>query len=98
VLATIKTRNREVMANSTEGKTDTAPEALAVQYEIYRKMSPARKFQLILDTYEMGKRLAMAGIRMRNPEATKEQVWRLWARQHLGPELFETVYGKLYHE
>ena len=86
------------MVNSVEGKSDTAPEALAVQYEIYRKMSPARKFELIFDLYRMGQALAMAGIRMRNPDATEEQVWRLWAKQHLGPELFETVYGKQHDE
>ncbi len=81
-----------------EGKNDTTPDALAVQYEIYRRMSPAKKLQLIFDMYEMGKHLAMAGIRMRNPDATEEQVWRIWARQHLGSELFETVYGVSSHE
>jgi hypothetical protein len=86
------------MANSMEGKTDTAPEALAVQYEIYRKMSPARKFEIISGLYRMGQELTMAGIKMRNPEATEEQVWRLWARQHLGSQLFETVYGASCHE
>lgn len=86
------------MVNSVEGKSDTAPEALAVQYEIYRQMSPARKFEIIFDLYRMGQELVMAGIRMRNPDATEEQVWRLWARQHLGPELFEIVYGASHHE
>jgi len=75
------------------GKSDTSPEARRVQYDLYRRMSPARKFQLIFDTYEMGKQLAMAGLRMRHPEATKEELWRLWARQHLGDELYEEVYG-----
>jgi len=76
------------------GKSDTSPEARRVQYDLYRRMSPARKFQLIFDTYEMGKQLAMAGLRMRHPEATKEELWRLWAQQHLGRDLFEEVYGK----
>jgi hypothetical protein len=80
--------------NSFEGKSDTAPEALAVQCEIYRKMSPARKLEIVFDLYRMGQQLVMAGIRMRNPTATDEQVWCLWAKQHLGPELFDIVYGK----
>jgi hypothetical protein len=84
--------------NSFETKSDTDPEALAVQYEIYRKMTPARKLEIIFDLYRMGQELVMAGIRMRNPDATDEQVWRLWARQHLGAELFETVYGQPHHE
>jgi hypothetical protein len=83
--------------NSFEGKSDTAPEALAVQCEIYRKMSPARKFQLILDTYEMGKHLAMAGLRMRYPKASPEQLRRLWTQDHLGQDLAEKVYGTARH-
>jgi hypothetical protein len=79
-------------------KSDTPPEVLRVQYEIYRRMSPARKFQLVFDTYEMGRQLAMAGLRMRHPGATKEQLYRLWARQHLGQELFEKAYGMSLHE
>ena len=74
-------------------KSDTSPEARRVLYDLYRRMSPARKFRLICDTYEMGKDLALAGLRMRHPEASKDQLWRLWARQHLGHELFEKVYG-----
>ncbi len=85
------------MVNSVEGKSDTTPDALTVQYEIYRKMSPARKFQLILDTYEMGKHLAMAGLRMRHPNATPEELWRLWTQEHLGQELADKVYGAAVH-
>jgi len=60
-------------------------------------MSSARKFQLIFDTYEMGKDLAMAGLRMRHPHATMEELWRLWARQHLGGELYDKAYGTSGH-
>ncbi len=74
-------------------KSDTSPEARRVLYNLYRQMSPARKFQLICDTYEMGRDLALAGLRMRHPKASKDQLWRLWAQQHLGQELFEKVYG-----
>ena len=74
-------------------KSDTPPEVLRVQYELYRRMSPARKFQLIFDTYEMGRQLAMAGLRMRHPNATGEELRRLWAQQHLGRELYQKVYG-----
>ena len=80
------------------GKSDTSPEAQRVLYDLYRRMSPARKFELICDTYEMGKQLAMAGLRMRHPNATEDELRRLWARQHLGPELFEEVYGRSTHE
>ena len=74
-------------------KSDTSPEARRVLYDLYRRMSPARKFELLCDTYEMGRDLALAGLKMRHPEASREQLWWLWARQHLGRELFEKVYG-----
>jgi hypothetical protein len=80
------------------GKSDTSPEARRVLYGLYRRMSPARKFELICDTYEMGKQLALAGLRMRHPEATEDELRRLWAQQHLGRELFEEVYGRPTHE
>lgn len=78
---------------TNHAKSDTSSEARRVLYDLYRQMSPARKFQLLCDTYEMGKDLALAGLRMRYPEADKDELWRLWARQHLGRELFEKVYG-----
>ncbi len=74
-------------------KSDTTPEARRVQYDIYRKMSPARKLELICDAYHTGKQLAMAGLRMRHPQAGEQEIWWLWAEQHLGKELFEQVYG-----
>ena len=75
------------------GKSDTLPEIRRVQRGFYRRMSPSRKFQLIFDTYEMGRQLAMAGLRIRHPGATEEEIWHLWARQHLGDGLYEEVYG-----
>jgi hypothetical protein len=80
------------------GKSDTSPEARRVQCELYRRMSPARKFELLFHTYEMGKQLALAGLRMRHPDASQEELWRLWAQQHLGRDLFEKVYGKSTHK
>lgn len=80
-------------AQPKRDKSDTSPEARRVQYALYRRMSSVRKFQLIFDTYEMGRQLAMAGLRMRHPDANKEELWRLWAQQHLGRDLFEKVYG-----
>ncbi len=82
-----------IEAQSKWDKSDTSPEARRVQYALYRRMSSARKFQLIFDTYEMGRQLALAGLRMRHPDANKEELWRLWAQQHLGRDLFEKVYG-----
>jgi hypothetical protein len=75
------------------GKSDTSPEARRVQYEIYRRMPLGRRLELVFDMYDTGQRLAIAGLRMRHPQASEEELHRLWARQHLGAELFKRVYG-----
>jgi len=77
---------------------DTSPESLRVLTEIYRKMSPAEKLQRVFSAYETGKALAMAGLRRLHPEASEVQIWHLWARQHLGQELYRQAYGEAKHE
>ena len=72
---------------------DTSPEAEAIQCRLYRNMTVAQKAQRVFSAYRMGKMLSMAGIRMSHPNATEEQIWHLWARCHLGDELYEKVYG-----
>ena len=67
---------------------DTSPEAEAILCRLYRKMTMAQKVQRLFSDYRMGKMLSMAGIRMNNPDASEEQVWHLWARRHLGDELY----------
>ena len=87
----------EALNDGFRGHTnrDTAPEALEAQYEIYRRMPAGRRLELVFDLCDMGQRLAMAGLRRRYPEATGEQLWRLWAKDHLGSELFDQVYGTI---
>ena len=77
----------------TRERKSTAPEALRAQYDLYRGMSGARKLELVFETCRTGRELALAGLRMRHPDASEEELWRHWARQHLGTELFEAVYG-----
>ena len=72
---------------------DTSKQANQVLVGIYRKMSTSSKGDLIFDAYRTGKELALAGLRQRYPKAGKKQLWLLWARGHLGDELFERVYG-----
>jgi hypothetical protein len=69
--------------------SDTSPEAEEVLCRLYRNMTPAQKAQRIFSAYRMGKMLSMAGIRMANPNASQDQIWHLWARRHLGDELYE---------
>jgi len=71
---------------------DTSAEAEEVQCRLYRNMTIAQKAQRVFSAYRMGKMLSMAGIRMSHPDASEEQIWHLWARRHLGDELYEKVY------
>jgi hypothetical protein len=71
---------------------DTSPEAEAILCRLYRNMTIAQKAQRLFSAYRMGKMLSMTGIRMDHPDASEEQVWHLWARRHLGYELYEKVY------
>jgi hypothetical protein len=74
-------------------KSDTSPEARQVLYDLYRRMPLGRRLELVFDMCDTGRALAIAGLRMRHPDATEEELQRLWATQHLGQELFERVYG-----
>ncbi|MFA5555346.1 MAG: hypothetical protein WCZ89_02490 [Phycisphaerae bacterium] len=73
--------------------TDTPKEVLDVQYDLYRRMSPAKKVEMVFDAYSTGQQLAMAGIRMRFPNATEKEVKQIWAKEHLREELYYRVYG-----
>ena len=72
---------------------DTPKSVLEIQYDLYRRMSPAKKFELVCDAYRFGQLLAMAGIRMHFPDADDKQVRQIWAKEHLGEELYYKVYG-----
>jgi len=73
--------------------SDTSPEARKVQMEIYRRMTPAQKLELVFDAYRTGQIISMAGIRAQYPDADEKQVWQIWARRHLGEKLYNEVYG-----
>jgi hypothetical protein len=75
------------------GVSDTTSEARDVQYDLYRRMSPARKIELIFDAYRTGQLLSMAGIRMQHPDANEKEVWHIWAKRHLGEDLYNKVYS-----
>jgi hypothetical protein len=77
---------------------DTTPEARSVQHELYRKMSPGKKLELVFACRRLGHELARAGIRLQNPHASDEELWHLWARRHLGAEFYDMVYGAMSYE
>jgi len=87
------------MTESQAGREKgTGSEVVRAQHAMYRDMSPGAKLELVFQTYRTGKELAVAGIRMRHPQASEEEIRRIWAREHLGPDLFEAAYGALSRE
>jgi hypothetical protein len=70
---------------------DTSPEVEQMQLEIYRRMTPGRKWQLLDDMYRMARQLHAAGVRMENPHATEAEILTAWLRATLEESLFEEV-------
>jgi len=73
--------------------SDTSGEARRVMYDLYRRMGPLTKVELFFDACRTGQLLSMAGIRMQYPSASEDEVWYIWAKRHLGEELYNKVYG-----
>ena len=72
---------------------DTHPDAAALQLAIMREMPIWRKMAVIESLNETVKALALSGLRARHPDATPEQLFRLYAELRLGAELARKVYG-----
>lgn len=64
---------------------DTTPEAMRVQIEIWRRMTPKERLDAAMGLTESMRQLTMRGIRARHPEYSEEEV-RL--------ALFERIHGK----
>lgn len=74
---------------------DTTPEAEAVQVEIFRRMSSRQKLALVEEANRNARELALAGLRLRHPEAGPDELFRRLMDLTLGEELAERVYGPL---
>jgi len=67
---------------------DTTPQAEEIQFEIYRKMGPARRTVVAAQMSEQARAITLAGIRYRHPEYDEETAkWALF-RMLVGDELF----------
>jgi len=72
---------------------DTSPEAERVLIDLLRRASPARKFQMIVSANVASRQLALAGLRMRHPQDSPQQLRRRLADLWLGEELAAKAYG-----
>ena len=60
------------------GLSDTSPEAARVLCGVFRRMPLARKWLLLEEMYRDGRALHAAGVRLRHPSATPEEIRRDW--------------------
>lgn len=72
---------------------DTSEAAAEVQVRVLRAMSASRKIGLVEDANRTARRLALAGIGLRFPDASQEERLRLLMDIVLGADLAKRVYG-----
>ncbi len=72
---------------------DTSAEALAVQTACYRRMTPARKLEIVRTLNRRADAFALAGIAERYPDADEEERRMRLLALKLGPELTRAAYG-----
>ncbi|MGH7672071.1 MAG: hypothetical protein ACREMC_04170 [Gemmatimonadales bacterium] len=72
---------------------DTAPEADAVRFEQYGRMSPAEKAARVVELTRAVAVLALAGLRTRHPGADERELWLRLAVLRLGAETVSRAYG-----
>lgn len=71
---------------------DTTPEADAVQFAVYRRMSDSRRLELALQMSDEARRITAAGIRDLHPEYTDAEVEDVVRLLVLGPKLFHEAW------
>lgn len=72
---------------------DTRPELEAFPIQLIQRMPAWKKMAMVDGLNETIKTLKISGIKQRYPNASPEQVFRLWAEHLLGVELAQQVYG-----
>lgn len=73
--------------------SDTAETADRVQFEILRQMSPHARLALMTELTLSAQRLAFAGVRLRYPNASDDEIWLRLAARRLGDEMVRKIYG-----
>jgi hypothetical protein len=73
---------------------DTTPEALAVQFQVLRRIGPAGRLAMMFDLSDNLRSLVEAGVRHRHPDWDDRTVEREVIRLMIGDDLFRQGYGK----
>lgn len=74
---------------------DTHPEAMRVWYEALKRLGPAGRVKMALEAGDNLRLNIECGIRSRQPELDDAGVRREIVRVLLGPELYQSVIGKI---
>ncbi len=73
---------------------DTTAEALAVQFQVLRRLGPSGRAAMTFDLCDNLRSLVEAGVRHRHPSWEDQTVEREVIRLMIGDELFRRAYGK----
>jgi hypothetical protein len=72
---------------------DTAPHAMEVLVDLYRRMTPAEKLRRVRDLTLAANQLALAGLRSRHPDESEPELLLRLARIRLGDAVVAQAYG-----
>jgi hypothetical protein len=75
------------------GLSDTTPDADAVRFQIYARMSPAEKWACVGELTRAACTLALAGLRARHPAADGRELLLRLAALRLGADTVHRAYG-----
>jgi hypothetical protein len=76
--------------------SDTHADADRIQFEIYRSWSTAQKLEAMTNLWRSARELSLAGLRLRYPRASEEEIELREGALRLGDELARKVYGDRY--
>lgn len=76
---------------------DTHPKMEALQIQLWQQASPTRKMNMLAQLNASARMLALAGLRIRYPQADEAELRRKLADLLLGEELARKVYGDTRH-
>ena len=74
--------------------SDTHPKMEALQIQLLRQASPARKMEMLAQLNASARTLALAGLRSRYPKFSEAELNRRLADLLLGEDLARKVYGE----
>jgi len=73
---------------------DTTAEALAVQFQVLRRIGPAGRLAMMFELSDNLRSLVEAGVRHRHPGWDDRTVERAVIRLMIGADLFRQAYGR----